>query len=298
MQIEKLASFSALCETGSVSQCAEKIHISQQGLSRQIKSMEEELGVRLFERSTRGMTLTKEGQILRPYFEQAYRQYEQGILELKKMQSDFRMLLRVAVCPGIQHAVGLEFFIGFQRDYPQINLDFYFAPDAQCEQDLLAGKADAAFLDWPEHASLFHCYPVVRSRCVAVVRKDHPFAAMKSIHFSDLKGMTVYIPDQSHRKTIQFEKAYPEVFRSIHFNYASNEYESYFTLPKYFDGVGLTFHFLCDRLDPDLVEVPVEEESYVFLVFCSCKSADSSPVRTAVASFTEYVKKKVPTIIT
>lgn len=294
MQIDKLRSFTALCETKSMTQCAKQIHISQQGLSRQIRSMEEELCTPLFQRSSRGIKLTREGELLRPYFEQAVRQYDQGISELQKLKSDFRQILNVAVCPGIEHALGLEFFIRFQRKNPQIHLNFYFASDEQCEQDLLDKKADAAFLDAPEKEELYFCHPIVHSQCVAVVKKDHEFAKKESISFFDLKGKTVYIPDHTHRKTGHFEKAYPELFHSINLSYASNEYDTYFRLPKYFDGIGLTFHFLCDHLENELTEVPIKEPSFVSLVYCVLKGSRN----TAAEMFTDYVRCSVPKVIT
>lgn len=67
MRVESLACFLAILESGSFRQAAEKIYISQQGLSKVIKNLETELGSQLFERSGKKITVTEAGKLLEPY---------------------------------------------------------------------------------------------------------------------------------------------------------------------------------------------------------------------------------------
>lgn len=71
MQIQTIGAFVMLCEERSISKCAERLHISQQGLSRQIKAMENEAGVTLFLRTNKGVAPTREGMLLLPKFRKA-----------------------------------------------------------------------------------------------------------------------------------------------------------------------------------------------------------------------------------
>lgn len=64
MDIKILKNFITIAESGSICKAAKELHISQPPLSKQIHSLEEELGVKLFERSNRGIQLTKEGNLL------------------------------------------------------------------------------------------------------------------------------------------------------------------------------------------------------------------------------------------
>src|SRR5262245_27783713 len=66
MELYQLRSFAAVAELGHLTRAAEKLHISQPALSAQIKALEDELGVALFERTPSGMLLTPAGQTLLP----------------------------------------------------------------------------------------------------------------------------------------------------------------------------------------------------------------------------------------
>lgn len=88
---------------------------------------------------------------------------------------------------------------------------------------------------------------IVRSRLVAVVRRDHPFAKKQALSLSELSGMTVFILDKAHEMTRMFQKNYPKLFATRNLSYSSNEYEDFCQLSRYLDGVALTFGFSADR---------------------------------------------------
>lgn len=287
MQIQHIQSFIMLCKEKNISRCSEKLHISQQGLSRQIKAMEQELGSLLFVRTTKGVELTEEGKILYPGFKKVYELYTQSTRELKDYQMRHQETIHVYVCPGIKHLLGLDFFKKFQLDNPDIHLNIEFHSDIECEEALYNGKADAAFLDWPKHKDEYNNYLVIKSPLVAVMRKDHPLGHKTVISMKDLAGLNVYIPDSSHRMTQRFKEFWPDFYNSVVIDFTTNEYESFYQdLPRLDGGVALTFQFLCDTLDSDLVSIPIVEESYVELFYCTRKDHTES---RALRCFSDYI---------
>lgn len=291
MQIQQIQSFVMLAQEKNISKCSKKLNISQQGLSRQIKALEQELDAKLFIRNTKGVELTSEGELLLPRFKKAYEYYTQGIRELADYRKSHQETIRIAVCPGIKQLFGLEFFKEFQIKHPGIKLKLEFHSDIECEDALYHGNTDAAFLDWPIHKDAYDSYMVIKSPLVAVMRTDNPLSKRDSISMHELAGMNIYIPDESHRMTQRFIEHWPEFYKSVIIDFSANEYEYFYRdLPKSGDGIALTFRFLCDKLDPELAAVPIIEESFVELYYCTRKDREKN---SALEEFSDFIYSNV-----
>lgn len=290
MQIQTLQAFLVLANSSSISDGSRKLNISQQGLSRQLKAMEEELGITLVKRTHHGISLTAAGKTALPFFQQVVDDYQQGIDQLAFYRKGKGEKLRLFVCPGIKQALGLDFFFRFQKENPQVKLDLQFAEDDICEQALLAGNADAAFLDWPHHPEAYRQLLVVRSRLVAVMRSDNPLTRFTPLSMHHLAGVQVYFPDESNYMSQRFRKHWPQFYAEVRRTIFSNDYDSFYRLPQRFGGVALTFQFLCHHLEKGLVAIPVKEPSYVEIFFC--QRQDQQPM-TGVKKLTQYIKEHV-----
>lgn len=294
MQIQSIGSFVMLCREKNISKCSEKLHISQQGLSRQMKALENEVGAKLLLRTNKGVELTREGEILLPKFQKLWDSYTAGMKELREYQKNHQEVLSVAVCPGIKSALGLDFFMKFQQENPAICLRLNFQSDMDCEEALHGGRVDAAFLDWPIHEAEYDAYLVVKSPLVAVMKRDHPLAGHASISMRELAGTHIYIPDESHRMHQRFLEHWPDFYHSVIIDFTHNDYEAFYhELPKKAGGVALTFRFLCNNLDAELVAVPVEEESYVELFYCVKK--DCAP-NAALDKFSDFIYRHIDVV--
>ncbi len=295
MQISAIQSFVLLCEDPNISHCSEKLHMSHQGLSRQIRALEQELGVTLFIRSNTGLELTPEGRVLEPMFRTVWEDYEKSIRSLQTYRKTHQTVLTLAVCPGIKTALGLDFFMRFQEENPGIRLDLTFASDVACEEALHEGKVDAAFLDWPIHTDEYESYLVVRSPFVAVMRKDDPLNQKEILTAEDFAGCRVFIPNKTHRMHQRFEEHMPEFYHSVRLDFLSNDYDSFFNdLPKSMGGIAFTFDFLCHHLDPELVARHTQVDIYVELSYCIRNDRKMTP---ELKRFSEYVYRNVPEVI-
>lgn len=291
MQIQYMQAFVMLCQEKNISRCSQKLHISQQGLSRQIRAMENEIGVKLFVRNNKGVEPTREAGILLPRFTEVWENYSLGMEELTDYQKMHQETIKVSVCPGIKQAFGLDFFKKFQMSHPGIRLKLEFESDIACEDALYQGRADAAFLDWPIHEESYDTHLVVKSPLVAVMRRDHVLSGKPSVSMRELAGMNIYIPDNSHRMSQRFAEHWPEFYNSVIIDFTANEYDSFYNdLPKNDGGVALTFLFLCGKLDPELIAIPVEEESFVALFYCVRKDHAKS---TALNQFSDFIYQNI-----
>lgn len=290
MQIQYLQSFLALADSGSISECSRRLNISQQGLSRQLKSMEDELGTQLIQRSHRGIHLTAAGTAVLPFFQQVVDDYEKSLAQLARYRNQKVEKMRLFICPGIKQVLGLDFFFRFQKEHPQVHLDLQFAEDDACEQALLSGDADVAFLDWPHHPEAYQQHLVVRSRLVGVMRADDPLAKFNPLSMKQLAGVQVYFPDESNYMSQRFHKHWPRFYSSVKRMITSNEYDSFYRLPQQLGGVALTFQFLCQHLEKGLVAVPIKETSFVEIFLCHRRD---HPMTAGLRQFTKYVLENV-----
>ena len=87
MLLEQISMFSRIAKEQSISKAAQAIHISQPALSQQMQRLEEELGVKVFERSNRGIILTRAGEVMQKYSEQFLETYSNLKEELDRLES-------------------------------------------------------------------------------------------------------------------------------------------------------------------------------------------------------------------
>jgi LysR family transcriptional activator of glutamate synthase operon len=83
MSLEQITTFVTVARTGSVMRAASELHLTQPPLSRRIRSLEDELDVKLFVREARGMRLTEAGRQFLPHAEAVLRALEDGVRSLR-----------------------------------------------------------------------------------------------------------------------------------------------------------------------------------------------------------------------
>ena len=122
MDLRRVRTFVAIAEQGTVSKAALKLHISQPGLSRQIHELEQELGLRLFDRVGRGLVLTPEGAQLLGSCRQLLGQASAIGEHAELLKRGDRGALKVAASP-IQIETALASFLpGFSKRYPYVQV--------------------------------------------------------------------------------------------------------------------------------------------------------------------------------
>ena len=127
MEIRVLRYFLTVVREESITRAAEVLHITQPTLSRQIAQMEEEMGVRLFDRGSRKIALTSEGMLLRRRAEEILELVDKTEKELT--EQDEMVEGTVSIGLGDLAAVRMlpEIFRGFHERYPGVTFDLYTA---------------------------------------------------------------------------------------------------------------------------------------------------------------------------
>lgn len=186
MNIRHLAIFHQVARSGSVSGAAEKLHISQPAVSRQLREFEARQGVPLFDRLPRGMRLTEAGRVLAAYADKIFILEQEAQHALDDLQGLRAGNLRVGASTTIGSYLLPDAFVAFRERYPDIHLNLEVGNTHLIQTRLLAGELDIGFtegfVDSPElEAEVFFM-----DELAVVAAATHPLVNGKTISIARL----------------------------------------------------------------------------------------------------------------
>ncbi|MDR1177088.1 MAG: LysR family transcriptional regulator [Treponema sp.] len=184
----QLLNFLEACEKRSFSKASEARFISQQGLSNSIQQLEEQLGVTLFERSPKGITLTEFGEALqsaaRPYINQ-HDQIVETITQLKQ-QKQYRV--SVGIMAGFYSIFPANFFKDFILRHPDNDLRIMTFTDDVCQKSILEKNIHIGFLGNPFDTSQLESVWHKRGKLFLIAGKGLHLAHRHSLKLEELRN--------------------------------------------------------------------------------------------------------------
>lgn len=171
-----VASFLTLYEEQNFSRASAKLYITQQGLSRQIKALEDELDVLLFERSKQGVVPSAICEALYPIFCQMNEEYRKVLSLIEEDKKQNRKCISVAFAQGISNSGSAEFIFDYQKLHPEINIEILENTQPVCIQKLVSKEIDMAFLVNPIDTTMFNAVKLSEGCMYAAMHKTHPLA--------------------------------------------------------------------------------------------------------------------------
>ena len=195
MDIEYLRDFLALARDMNFTRTAGRLNISQPALSKRIAAVEREFGVRVFDRSNLGTSLTPAGRMMLEEAQAIVEAYDSGRERMRAYAASAPMRLRLLLFRGYKPTDDLLVTVleRFRREGRVIEVDAADVVKPPLEQ-IRKGEADMGLLVHPKAADLtgLVSVPLVTEPLVAVVHRDHPLAAKDVLDVSDLDGNVVW----------------------------------------------------------------------------------------------------------
>lgn len=146
MELDYLREFVVLAQTGNFLEAADTLYIAQSTLSKHIKKIESELGVSLFDRTTRKVSISKYGQLLLPYAKQIVALQDQYTAALQNRLAVERERLTLGSIPALAQYKITDLLADFKSSYPQSTLDVVQAGSEELREMLRQGKCELAFI--------------------------------------------------------------------------------------------------------------------------------------------------------
>jgi len=191
MHMRYIESLLTLYDEKNISKASHKLFISQQGLSRQIQTLEKELGTILFKRAKTGVVPTDICIKLHPHFIEMYKNYAQAKDLIQHHSSNLKKPITIAFAYGISRGLNTEVILNFQQENPDIRFKIKEWSKKKCMDKLIANEADIAFLVNPFDLNLFETHFLAEGYMYVAIHKNHPLANQDTIDFSQLNGQTI-----------------------------------------------------------------------------------------------------------
>jgi DNA-binding transcriptional LysR family regulator len=190
MELRQLEYFVAVAEEANFTRAAERVHISQSGVSAQIRALESELGAELFDRSARAARLTAAGAAALPYARAALDAagaLRQGVDDVNGL---VRGRLTVGMVTGCEVTPLFDALAAFHRAHPAVEIALQEDNSDRLIENVRSGSADIALVGVASRPpeGLSH-QTIVSEGLVALVPDDHPLIAGPDV---DLEQVTSY----------------------------------------------------------------------------------------------------------
>jgi len=193
MDIKSIEAFVRLCRDKNMCLAANNLYMTQQGLSRIIKKMEDELGVTLFIRNNRGVEMTQAGKMVLSHAEAILKEYDAVETAIKRSEQQTRGSVNAVLELGCLPILTPHPFLKFMEDYPFIDLRFEEHRDSKCHQWLLDGKVDIGIVAVSKDEEHFDALPFFSVQSVIYIPKGHPLAKKKVVTIEDLRGVKILL---------------------------------------------------------------------------------------------------------
>lgn len=200
MDIRQIKTFVHIADLHSFSRASAFLHVSQPALSRQMRLLEEELGIKLFHRHGHGAELTEDGAL----FHQRSRKILADFLNLKSefysrgRNADITGTVGIGLPVPATRFIGVEFINAFRERSSGISLKIVEGFSALLHEWLLSGSLDLAVQYGGRSTTAITAEPVLTEDLYAVTGAGTLLAEQASVRASDLASMPLILPNRPH----------------------------------------------------------------------------------------------------
>lgn len=188
MELRHLRYFIAAAEEENVSRAALKLHVSQPGISRQIRDLEDEIGFQLFERSAKSLKLTEAGKIFLAEAKAVLQRADDAVKKAKAVAENTSGELHVGYAPSLTVRILPQALRVFQEKFPKVRVSLHDLSTEEMLAQLGEGKLHVALTVQPPARLLRKlAFKLLARYPVAVaVAPQHPLAKLKSVTLAQL----------------------------------------------------------------------------------------------------------------
>lgn len=198
MDIRELRYLYEISQCGSMEQAARRLFITQPSLTKAVKKMESELGIKLFEKVGRRNVLTLAGKEIINLSQPVLNAYEYFEENIKNIGSFERATVNYGVIPLYQTPFTSNFIYNFRKKYPHIKINIHELPEETIKQQLISGKLDVGMTENMLVSPYIITYSGFEDVVSVAVGEGNEFYDAKQLTFEDLKNSIFNIVTSGH----------------------------------------------------------------------------------------------------
>ena len=211
MENFRLKVFRTVADTLSFRRAGEQLRLSQPAVTLQIKALEEELSVRLLDRTGNRVALTDAGRILLKHARAIAEQVTQAQEELAALTGDHGGELKIGASTSIAQYVLPQLLGQFRGQFPRVRVSVVSGNTEVVVQHMISHKIEIGLIEGPALRRDVRTEPFLEDELILVMPATHPFAVLPSISLDQLKGQALLLREHGSgtRRVLEtaFEKA-------------------------------------------------------------------------------------------
>jgi DNA-binding transcriptional LysR family regulator len=199
LDLRQLRCFIAVAQEMHFGRAAELLHMAPPALSRAVRTLEEEVGVQLLERTTRAVTLTKAGLGFLEHAQAILARTDEAARDARETAKSTRQILRIGAIDSASASLLPEAIRRLRLSHPTADIRLIETMTAQQLQMLNSGRLDLALIRPPVTRTEFSFEPLRTEKLVAVLPQNHWLAGKTGLTIKDLRNEPLIIPAKRAR---------------------------------------------------------------------------------------------------
>lgn len=188
VSLRQMRAFQEVARCAAFAPAARQLCITQSALSESIRQLEETVGVRLFDRTTRTVGLTEAGELFLQDVSLALEALDQGLQRMDDLVALRGGEVRIAAAPSVLAGVVLPSLPALRQRYPEIRVQLYEEGADAIVRVVREGKVDFGIGGWQPAAHDLDARPLLRDHMGLLALPDEPLLRSKALHASELAG--------------------------------------------------------------------------------------------------------------
>ncbi|BEU87781.1 LysR family transcriptional regulator [Selenomonas sp. TAMA-11512] len=189
MELRQLEYFYMASRLKNITRAAERLRVSQPNITVAIKKLEAELGIQLFDRSQKQLSLTPEGTVFLSRIDLALRNIQDAVLEVNDYKQLQKGIIKIGIPPMIGAYLFPRIFSSFQRKYAHLDVYLYEEGSMIIREQLERNELDFGIVILSDASTALDTLPMTSSEIFVCLPENHPLANQSSLTFQDFENI-------------------------------------------------------------------------------------------------------------